>query len=422
MSRSALVEGKNPQTAIARAKREWECIADALPQVLCLLDRSGRILRSNRVVEQWSIGAVREVLGLDLHAMLHAKCAESACELRASLQEAWSGLALGGKADFETIDSTLGRAIRVEMKLLPGSEDDGAKSGNHAMCMISDITQLRIAQEGQRILRQELELRVQDRTHELMKAVRGLRAEVTRREMAETSLRTSRNELSRLSEELMRAQESERKRIAQDLHDAVGQSLSAIKYSLERAILMLATPQLGSPLKVMNKTVEHVQHTIDEVRTISENLRPALLDGLGAVSAIRWLCREWSEVFGSTDIEIQLHVTDAEIQEPLGTTLFRTVQESLNNVARHAKASRVSLSVSRESDRLRLEIADNGIGFEPDGNAFRRGHGLTGIRERAANTGGEFFLTSYPGGGVQLTMSWPIQLESNPGEVALCAS
>jgi signal transduction histidine kinase len=185
---------------------------------------------------------------------------------------------------------------------------------------------------------------------------------------------------------------------------------------------MLAAPQLGNPLKVINKTVEYVQHTIDEVRTISENLRPALLDGLGAVSAIRWLCREWSEVFSDIAVEINLHVTDADIQEPLGTTLFRTVQESLNNVARHSKASRVAISVSKESDCLRADVADNGVGFEPDARALRRGHGLSGIRERAANTGGQFFLISYPGGGTQLTLLWPISAETNSGEAVLCVN
>jgi signal transduction histidine kinase len=220
----------------------------------------------------------------------------------------------------------------------------------------------------------------------------------------------------------MRAQEIERKRIAQDLHDAVGQSLSAIKYSLERALQMLATPKLGNPLQVLNKTVEHVQHTIEEVRTISENLRPALLDGLGAVSAIRWLCREWGEVFTNIEVEINLHVTDADIQEPLGTTLFRTVQESLNNVALHSKATRVSVSITRENDVLRADIADNGTGFEPAGDSLRRGHGLRGMRERAASSGGEFSLTSYPGGGTQLTVLWPVAPQNAGGDLLLCAS
>jgi len=423
MGRSESSGRRNQQAAIARAKREWECIADALPQLLCLLNRSGEILRTNLIVERWSLGQVRDVLGLGLHRLLHRDCTAEGCHLRDSLIGAWQELLQVGASEFEVVDPTLGKAVKVEFRQMPDTADERDRmSSSHAVCIISDVTQLRLAQEGQRVLNQELETRVQDRTRELSKAVRGLRAEVARRETAENSLRNSRNELSLLSEQLMKAQESERKRIAQDLHDAVGQSLSAIKYSLERAVLMLAAPQLGNPLKVINKTVEHVQNTIDEVRTISENLRPALLDGLGAVSAIRWLCREWSEVFAGTEVEINLHVTDADVQEPLGTALFRTVQESLNNVARHAQASRVAISVITETDCLRAEICDNGVGFEPDGAAMRRGHGLSGMRERAANTGGEFFISSYPGGGTQLTLLWPIAHQKTLGVVALCAS
>jgi signal transduction histidine kinase len=422
MSRSEASGRYRQNAAIARAKREWQGIADALPQLVCLLNRRGAVVRANRIVERWQMGHVKSVLGLDLHTLLHRDCQEENCPLQDALETSWNALPHAGCDEFELLDSQLGKAVKVELRLMPGAT--GHSSGelsDYAVCIASDVTQLRQAQEGQRLLNQELELRVHERTQELSTAVRGLRAEVSRRERAENSLRNSRNELSLLSEQLMKAQEVERKRIAQDLHDAVGQSLSAIKYSLERALQMLATPQLGNPLPVLNKAVEHVQHTIEEVRTISENLRPALLDGLGAVSAIRWLCREWSEVFTKVEVEINLHVTDADVEEPLGTTLFRTVQESLNNVARHAHATRVSVSVCREAEVLRADIADNGTGFEPDADALRRGHGLRGIRERAAASGGDFLLTSYPGGGTQLTVYWPIAPRNTSGDVLLCA-
>jgi signal transduction histidine kinase len=422
MGRSKAGEQSVPHAAIVRAKREWQCVADELPQLVCLLNRNGKVVRANRVVERWMIGPIREVLGLELHPLLHRGCCAADCAMRRALDRAWQELSGVGFGEFEMVDPLLAKAVKVELRLMPDAADVNADgSSNYAVCIISDVTQLRQAQEGQQQLNRELEIRVHERTQELSNAVRGLRAEITRRELAEDSLRTSRNELSLLSEQLMKAQECERKRIAQDLHDAVGQSLSAIKYSLERAVQMMGSPQLGSPLSVLNKTVEHVQHTIDEVRTISDNLRPALLDGLGAVSAIRWLCREWGEVFSGIEVEINLHVTDADIQEPLGTALFRTVQESLSNVARHSKATRVSVSVCKESTILRADIADNGTGFDPIAETLRRGHGLRGMRERAASSGGNFSLTSYPGGGTQLTVFWPVP-PSTEEDVLLCAS
>jgi signal transduction histidine kinase len=377
------------------------------------------VVRVNRVVEEWMHCDVREVIGFDMHNVLHRDCGEVECALQRAFSHAWLGLG-DNPLEFEQFDELLARSIRIELKRMPSSELSIDGACNFAICVISDITQLCRAQEGQRILHQQLELRVYERTRELSAAVRGLRAEAARRELAETSLRTSRNELGLLSKQLMKAQENERKRIAQDLHDAVGQSLSAIKYSLERALQMLAAPHLGNPLAVLNKTVEHVQNTIEEVRTISENLRPAVLDGLGAVSAIRWLCREWNEVFSDIEVEIDLHVTDADINEPMGTALFRTIQESLNNIAQHAKASCLRISICRETDFLRADISDNGQGFDPEGEAATRGHGLRGIRERATLSGGEFWLTSYPGGGTQLMVTWPVSSSDDKEEAVLC--
>src|SRR4030088_2918609 len=283
MGRSKAGEQSVPHAAIVRAKREWQCVADELPQLVCLLNRNGEVVRANRVVERWMIGPIREGLGLELHPMLRLGCCAADCTMRRALERAWQELSGVGFGEFEMVDPLLAKAVKVELRLMPDAADVNADgSSTYAVCIISDVTQLRQAQEGQQQLNRELEIRVHERTQELSNAVRGLRAEITRRELAENSLRTSRNELSLLSEQLMKAQECERKRIAQDLLDAVGQSLSAIKYSLERAVQMMGSPQLGSPLSVLNKTVEHVQHTIDEVRTISDNLRPALLDGLGA--------------------------------------------------------------------------------------------------------------------------------------------
>jgi len=418
--------GLSKSAVIARAKREWQCIVDALPQLVCLLNRNGRVARSNRVAEHWRLRRVNEVAGLDMHELLHGTCNAGECQLLALLQQSWRTLSNETDlVEFDRYDIPLQRWLKVTFKLMPAPVDAADPHVNanasRAVCIVEDITSLRHAEECHRILNQHLEMRVAARTQELSVAVAGLKAEAQRREAAETSLLASRNELSLLSEQLMKAQESERKRIAQDLHDTVGQSLSAIKYSLERAQQMITSENLGDPIPVLGKTVGLVQRTIDDVRTISENLRPAVLDSLGAVSAIRWLCREWGEVFTKIGVEINLHVTDAAIVEPLGTTLFRTVQESLNNVARHSQATLVKVSVSREAHRLQLDICDNGVGFEPQGEALRRGHGLRGIRERVSTAGGEFLLTSYPGGGVHLAVSWPIPSVSESAGPLLCA-
>jgi signal transduction histidine kinase len=221
-----------------------------------------------------------------------------------------------------------------------------------------------------------------------------------------------------LSAELMSAQEQERKRIAQELHDAIGQSMSAVKYSLERVLQMMAHPDLGSPVRVLNLLVEQVQRTIEEVRTISTDLRPALLDDLGAVSAVRWFCRRWAEVYPPIALSVEIKLGDDDIPRELGTAVFRTVQEALNNVARHSQAPRAMVAMNRHGEEFVVEIADEGVGFRPSANDESQhiGFGLRGLRERAEHSGGRLEIVSNPGRGTIVRVAWPIAAAHAPKE------
>jgi general secretion pathway protein G len=141
------------------------------------------------------------------------------------------------------------------------------------------------------------------------------------------------------------------------------------------------------------------------------NLRPSLLDDLGAVSAVRWFCREFSEVYPLVQIHTDFAVTDGAVPAALATPIFRTVQETLNNIARHANAGNVFVSMRSSDSQLTLEISDDGIGFDPEQArtaTLDGGHGLSGLRERAAKTGGTFSLQSRVGCGTVVRVSWPL--------------
>src|SRR5262245_37353571 len=155
----------------------------------------------------------------------------------------------------------------------------------------------------------------------------------------------------------MTAQEHERKRIAQELHDSIGQSMSAIKYSLERAVAMFQCEGMNVATELLKTTIVRVQQTLESTRSIAMDLRPSLLDDLGAVSAVAWFCREFKEVYAPIRIHTELAVTDAAVPESLATPIFRTVQETLNNVARHARASNVFVSMRSTESELSLEIS-----------------------------------------------------------------
>jgi general secretion pathway protein G len=369
--------------SIARAKQEWECTVDALTQVVCVVDGDCNIVRANRAIEAWGLGGVREVHGRNLHELLHPRCDSRACAFAQRLAQAWRELHEGEGVDFEIHDAILDRVLHATVRTM-------ARTGL-AVIVLSDVTTLHKIRNDLQGMNEQLESRIDARTREL---------------------NVSRDELSLLSAQLMTTQEDERKRIAQELHDSIGQSLSAIKYSLERAEEMVHNNAPGNVHDLLAMTIRRVQHTLDSIRSIAMNLRPSLLDDLGVVSAVRWFCREFNEVYPPIRVHTDLELTDDSVPPALATTIFRTVQELLNNVARHAAASNAFISMRSDAGRLTLEICDDGIGFEPQENAGTSatgGHGLRGLRERAAKTGGTFSLTSKRGCGTMVRVGWPLR-------------
>jgi signal transduction histidine kinase len=388
--------------AIVEAKQEWERTADALAELVGLVDRDRRVLRINRALERWSLGTVREVIGRDVHDVLHPRCPHARCDLNLLLEGAFEKLGVAPSATFEISDPVCEMDLLV---VLNTTESSGGTWKNAAL-IVYNVTSLRRAERELKLLNRALEQRVADRTARLTGINRELREEIARRRSAEESLRDSKVELEALSDRLVNAQEEERKRIAQDLHDSVGQGMSAIKYSLERASLLARREEPDQAVRVVDIAIERTQDVIDEVRAISMNLRPAVLDHLGAVSAIRSFCRDWREVYNTVAVHSDIAVTDQDIPSSIVTSVYRAVQESLNNVARHAQARRVWVTMRINSGRLVVRIRDDGVGFQPRGQLTLLG--LRGLRERTERSGGCCKVTSAPGKGTTVRLEWPI--------------
>lgn len=396
------------RAAILRAKDEWECTVDALPDLICLLDPAGKVVRVNRVVEHWQLHSLAEALGLDLHTLLHPRCAESDCALGTAVVCAWGNLQQSADAqEFELRDPLLGRALHVTLRVMPPDAD--AKMESLSVALIADVTALHLAREALNAINQDLEMRVRSRTAELAEANRDLQNEIARREGAEQAVRRSRNELAMLSHQLMIAQEAERKRIARELHDSIGQQLSAIKYTLER--IEHRAERDGQARIQIERAVAALQETLDDLRNIAMNLRPAVLDDLGAVSAVSWFCRQFAQNYPQLILRERITVADADVPERLSTAVFRSLQEMLNNVAKHAQAREVAVTLSRAPGQLILEVEDDGIGIQPrtPEAGTHTGRGLRNLRERASMTGGEFTVGNRPaGGGTHARIEWQL--------------
>ncbi|MCF8109931.1 MAG: ATP-binding protein [Desulfobacteraceae bacterium] len=222
-------------------------------------------------------------------------------------------------------------------------------------------------------------------------------------------LEESNRELRYLSGQLVTAEQKERRRIARDLHDSISQSLSAIKLSVENISSNLSGRLDSKDKAALEKIVSMCKEAIQEVRRIIMNLRPPALDS-GINATIDSLCREFNSFYPDIRIRKKLEVRDDRLPEEVKATIFRLLQEALNNIGRHSGAGSVNVFLSEANRGIRFEVIDDGKGFDPKTMPDSKeggGFGLAGMQERAELSGGAFYIRSRRGAGTSIVVTWP---------------
>ena len=232
--------------------------------------------------------------------------------------------------------------------------------------------------------------------------------DITPQKNIELSLRSSEERLQKLSSQLINAQENERKRLAMELHDGLGQSLSAIKYSMEELIRDKNCNLEGKTGNTLMNSVEQIRQAIDDARRMAMDLRPSILDDLGIISTINWFCRQFEETYKGIQIEKQIYLAEEDIAEGRKIVIYRILQEALNNIAKHAHADNISIILQKIDEFIGLSISDNGIGVSKSLQAVNlRGMGINSMQERVELSGGSFRIIDNVPNGTIISIRWP---------------
>jgi len=280
-----------------------------------------------------------------------------------------------------------GSAIWTLVNASPLFDEQGRYIGN--LSLHTDITERKRLEEALTRLKAELELRVQERTRELEEI---------------------REKLLLYTREIIRVQEEERKRIALELHDETAQSLALMTLELDSLLdgKFKLSEDVRSRLKRLRDEAERAQK---EVRRFSHELRPAVLDNLGLEAALETLISDLN-TSGSLNAVLEIKGTARRLPPDIELSLFRITQEAINNCRKHAQADSVIIKLHYEQNRVRLDIIDNGRGFDirtGPARAFRTGHlGLISMQERARLVGGNVHIHSRPGTGTTVNVEVPV--------------
>ena len=236
--------------------------------------------------------------------------------------------------------------------------------------------------------------------------VYGTNVDITERKRAENALRDSGVQLQALSRRLVELQESERKELARELHDRVGQSLTALKINIDILQPALASQGNAEVLARVADSAALLESTMDTIENVMSELRPPMLDDHGLAAALDWHARNFSR---RTGIAVAVRANEPAVRPApqVEIALFRIAQEALNNVAKHARARRVEIALDHANGECVMSVQDDGIGFDGVEDASDKpkpGLGMVTMRERAQAVGGHFEVQALPGRGTQLTV------------------
>jgi PAS domain S-box-containing protein len=517
----------NPEL-VEMIKKEWELAIDSLEEMLFLVNSHGDVIRANRAIEKWKLGAVGAVGGKKFHDLIHRGCRDKNCYLKKFNSTIMEVVMNGKPFEHQFFDAHLKKQLSYQVNKV--FSDD--LPDDLVVVSVNNIKQIHSSSSNIESLKKNLNKKIELKSLALQKLNKKLQIQIEKSNQAKANLKESHHaylnlldtmsegvvvqdteskivyvnrkmskmlghpkskligqvlesfldrndciemsgfddkilhesgqlnrlnsangkklwvkvsahdllktfissngqslvitdindfvesqkklmaadeQLRLLSQRVLQAQEIERKRIAFELHDGLGQTLSAVKFYVENTInsLSLNSKTSGDRLGLV---VTKLQDAVDEVRRISMDLRPSMLDDIGVIATLKWFRREMSLLYPAIKFDFLVsNIKESDIVDARKTQIFRITQEAVNNACKYSKGDYIKFSLGRIGQKLVLKISDNGQGLDTEnvmfGNQDRKSLGLVSMRERTETSGGAFQIKS-DGEGLLITCRW----------------
>lgn len=277
------------------------------------------------------------------------------------------------------------------------------------VCVARDIIKQKKAEIALQKAYNEMERRVEERTAALVNANEHLKREIRERMRTEKALRESENRLRRLSYHILTAQEEERQRISMELHDDLGQSLSLLKVQLS-AIQRKLGGDCDQQGELFAESRNYLDFIIENVRRISKDLSPSILEDLGLTSTLKWIVSDFARHYKIVP-EQKIENIDNCFSQNKQIIVYRIFQEIFSNIGKHAEANAIRIHIARQRDVITFLVSDNGIGFDNAGistrHAAEKGIGLSAMKERALMLEASLEIETHPGAGTRISFAVP---------------
>ena len=377
--------------SILSAKNEWESCVDSLEhQAVIVLDDELKIIRTNRTIELWGWADVKDVRGTHIINLIKPAIEHSLvndwvnewCQLDTQSNVEWV-------SNCFITDKTFRFSFYPNRDVESFYHDDSC----YAVMLITDITN-----------QKELILKSNDFN---IAENSQIKRNLFKKE--KEKIKESEDRLHQLANKLIRSQESERKRVSGELHDGLGQLLSALKYQIESVVLESSkTSKKRKNDIVINSVLNNITTALSELRRISVDLRPSILDDLGLVMTLRWFVNEFSNIYTELNVDLYIDISESDVSDENKNIIYRIVQESMNNIAKHANAKNIFIHLTKSDSGILLRVTDDGCGFDIKKTKRNKksGVGLKSMEERAVNSGGEFKMNSIELSGTVVQVFW----------------